>query len=101
MNQSLKSFTTIAFLEGLSYILLLFIAMPLKYIFDMPAPVKYVGWAHGVLFMAYVALLLICGIQYKWTIKRMAFYFVASLLPFLPFFVERKLKQEYSGGQAK
>lgn len=101
MNQNLKSFTTVAFLEGLSYILLLFIAMPLKYFFDMPLAVKYVGWAHGVLFMAYAILLLICGIQLKWSLKRMAFYFIASLLPFLPFFVERKLKQEYAGTQIK
>lgn len=101
MNQNLRSFTTVAFLEGISYILLLFIAMPLKYFFDAPLAVKYIGWAHGALFIAYVVLLLICGIQYKWSFKRTTFYFVASLLPFLPFFVERKLKQEYSGTQVK
>ncbi len=101
MNQNIRSFTRVAFLEGLSYILLLFIAMPLKYFFDLPEAVKYVGWAHGVLFIAYVALLLVCGVQHKWSLKRMAFYFIASLLPFLPFFVERRLKQEYAGTQAK
>ncbi len=101
MNQNLRSFTRIAFLEGLSYILLLLIAMPLKYFFDMPQAVKYVGWAHGVLFVAYVALLVVCGIQYKWSFKRMVFYFIASLLPFVPFFVERKLKQEYAGTEVK
>ncbi len=101
MNQSIKIFTRVAFLEGLSYLLLLFIAMPLKYFFHQPLAVKYVGWAHGVLFVAYAALLLMCGIQHKWSLKRMAFYFLASLLPFLPFFVERKLKQEYGGAPAK
>lgn len=101
MNQDIKLFTRVAFLEGLSYILLLFIAMPLKYIFDLPQAVKYAGWAHGLLFVAYVVLLAYCGIEYKWNFKRMAFYFIASLLPFVPFFVERKLKQEYAGPQVK
>ena len=59
MNSPVRLFSTIALVEGISYVLLLGIAMPLKYFLDMPLAVKVVGWAHGVLFMAYVVLLLI------------------------------------------
>ena len=76
--------------------MLLAIAMPLKYFFDFPIAVKVVGWAHGILFMLYVALLLICWVKYKWNFWRVVLYFIASLLPFLPFIVERKLKREYA-----
>lgn len=87
-------FRKIAFIEGLSYLLLLFVAMPLKYIWMIPEPVKYTGWAHGMLFMAYVVLLFACAFTYKWTLIRTAGYFLASLLPFLPFVVEKKLRSE-------
>ena len=94
MSSTLHTFRKIAFAEGVSYILLLFIAMPMKYFFDQPAAVKYVGWAHGVLFIAYVVFLLACWSKYKWSFQRVAFFFVASLLPFVPFVVERRLKKE-------
>ncbi|MBX2925136.1 MAG: DUF3817 domain-containing protein [Chitinophagaceae bacterium] len=94
MNRTLDLFGKTAFIEGISYLLLLFIAMPLKYFFNYPVLVKYAGWAHGVLFIAYVGLLLACWAEYKWTFKRVAFFFIASLLPFLPFVVEKQLRQE-------
>lgn len=93
---TVRAFTSIAFFEGISYVLLLGIAMPLKYLLNMPLLVTVVGWAHGVLFMAYAAALVICWYQYKWSFGRVVFYFIASLLPLLPFFVERKLKREYN-----
>lgn len=95
MNQTISSFARVAFWEGISYVLLLGIAMPLKYVFDYPFAVKIVGWAHGVLFVAYGILLLLCWIKCQWKISRVAFYFIAALLPILPFFVEQRLKQEY------
>ena len=84
-----------ALVEGVSYLLLLFIAMPLKYFFKIPEPVKYIGWAHGVLFVAYIILLVICWVKYKWAFLRVALFFTASLLPFVPFYVEKELKKEY------
>jgi integral membrane protein len=53
MPSKIKTFATIAFLEGISFAVLLGIAMPLKYFFDLPVAVTVVGWAHGVLFMLY------------------------------------------------
>jgi integral membrane protein len=95
MTSTVKAFTTIAVLEAISYILLLGIAMPMKYWLGMPLAVKIVGWAHGLLFVGYVFLLVLCWFNYRWSFKRVLMYFVASLLPFLPFFVERSLKKEY------
>ncbi len=94
MKNLLDLYRKTAIAEGISYLLLLFIAMPLKYFFDYPLMVKYTGWAHGVLFVAYAALLLVCAFTYKWTFKRVCIFFIASLLPFAPFVVERQLKKE-------
>lgn len=95
MHPKIKRFTTIALLEGISYLVLLAIAMPLKYFFNFPQAVQVVGWAHGILFMLYGILLLLCWIEYRWSFGRVVWFFIASLLPFVPFIVERKLKGEY------
>ena len=79
-------------IEGVSYLLLLFIAMPLKYAYDMPAAVKVTGMAHGVLFVAYCLLLAICMKKFTWTLKFGVYLFVATLIPFGTFVTDRKLK---------
>ncbi len=90
----LKQFCTISILEGVSYLLLLGIAMPLKYMFDMPLYVKYLGWAHGVLFVLYGIYVVLCWYKYKWAYEKAALIFLASLIPFAPFYVDRRLKKE-------
>ncbi|MFB5946025.1 DUF3817 domain-containing protein [Albibacterium profundi] len=91
---TLNRFMQIAFIEGVSTVILFFIAMPLKYLADWPLGVKYVGWAHGLLFIAYLILLVSCWYIYKWSFKRLVIFFIASLIPLAPFWVERKLKRE-------
>jgi len=91
---TLSIFRKIAVAEGLSYVVLVFIAMPLKYWADMPLAVKYTGWAHGLLFMLYIVLLIMAWTEYKWSFKKSAMIGVASLLPFVPFWVDKKLKEE-------
>jgi integral membrane protein len=91
---SLHLFRKVALAEGISYIVLLFIAMPLKYFADMPLAVKYVGWAHGLLFVLYVAFLVMAWQEKKWGIGKVILLFIASLLPFVPFWVDKKLKAE-------
>ncbi len=91
---TLSIFRKVAVAEGISYILLLFIAMPLKYWAEMPLAVKYTGWAHGLLFVLYIALLVMAFVEYKWSLKKTAMIGVASLLPFAPFWVDKKLKEE-------
>lgn len=79
----------ISLLEGLSFIILLGIAMPLKYIFNKPFLVPYEGIAHGVLFIAFiVVLLVVCQLQ-KWSLKVFLIGLIASVLPFAPFLFER------------
>ncbi|WP_118194042.1 DUF3817 domain-containing protein [Albibacterium indicum] len=93
-DSTLFRFMQVAFIEGISTVILFFIAMPLKYLADWPLGVKYVGWAHGLLFIAYLVLLISCWYIYKWSFKRLAVFFLASLIPLAPFWVERKLKLE-------
>lgn len=93
-NTTLNRFRSVAVMEGISFLVLLFIAMPLKYMADWPWAVKYVGWAHGLLFMAYMVLLLQCAVELNWKFKRIAWAFVASLLPFGTFVLDKQLARE-------
>lgn len=88
----LDRFIWISRLEAVSFLLLVGIAMPLKYLADMPLMVKYVGWAHGLLFMVYIVQLLVVSFLLKWDVLRIIYGFVASLLPFGPFVFERSIK---------
>ena len=78
----------IAFLEGLSFIALLGIAVPLKYIYGYEHATQEVGMAHGVLFLSYVGLLYPMRESQGWTWKQIAIAFIASLLPFGTFIAE-------------
>lgn len=87
---SVKSFRLISTLEAISFFVLLGIAMPLKYIWDMPEMVRYVGMAHGVLFVLYVGGAIYMFKKLKWSIKDLFIVVMCSVLPFGPFYVERK-----------
>lgn len=87
---ALKRFKWVAFLEGTSFLLLLFVCMPLKYGFNIPGPNKVVGMAHGVLTVLYVFTLIDFGINYRISFLRAVQFLVASLLPFGTFYAERK-----------
>lgn len=96
MNTSL--FTTslgwlrvIAFLEGLSYIVLLCIAMPLKYYAGKPEAVKHVGMAHGVLFVAYLLLVALVALKQKWSLKEIVIAVLASLVPIGTFYADKTI----------
>ncbi len=94
-NNSLKHFRIVAFLEGVSFLILLFIAMPLKYIYAMPTPNKVIGMIHGVLFVAYVFYLMQVKSENNWTLKKTAIAFLASILPFGTFVLDANvLKKE-------
>ncbi|WP_452596896.1 DUF3817 domain-containing protein [Pontimicrobium sp. MEBiC01747] len=86
----LNIFRITAFLEGVSYILLLFIATPIKYLADDPQYVKLLGMPHGLLFVAYIALAIVLRSTYKWDNKTFAIILVASLIPFGTFYVDKK-----------
>lgn len=93
--KELKTFCRIAVLEGVSYLLLLGIAMPLKYGYNLPDPVKYLGWIHGILFVFYCLFLLLTWIKLKWSFGKVSLAFFASLVPFATFILDRRLRKEY------
>jgi integral membrane protein len=85
----LNRFRSVAFLEGVSFLLLLFIAMPLKYLAGMPLGVKVVGMAHGVLVIAYCLLLAVVHAENNWTLRKTVLSLLVSLLPFGTFYAEK------------
>ncbi len=80
-------------LDGVSYLVLLGIAMPLKYYADMPLAVRIVGSLHGALFLALCWLLLTALLEKRLSFQWCVIVFVCALIPFAPFFLDRKLKE--------
>lgn len=89
MFSLLNTFRFVAILEGVSYILLLFLAVPIKYFGNDPQYVKLLGMPHGLLFVAYIILAVILGSKLKWNSKTLAFVLLASVIPFGTFYVEK------------
>jgi integral membrane protein len=89
---SIYSLRLLGNIEGISYLLLLGIAMPMKYFFGFPMAVKIVGMAHGVLFIAYCLLLALQMKANKWNLLFGIYLFVATLIPFGTFVTDRKLR---------
>lgn len=89
----LTIFRGIAFLEGLSYILLLFIAVPIKYMNNDPSYVKILGMPHGMLFMGYIALSIVLRIDNQWIKNNFLAVILASVIPFGTFVVDYKLNK--------
>lgn len=89
----IKSFRTIALLEGLSLLALLFFAMPMKYIAGNPIYVKNIGMAHGILFILYIAFAILIKNEQKWSFKTLSVVCIASMVPFGTFYIEKKYLQ--------
>lgn len=85
-----KRFYWIGVAEAISFLLLLGIAMPLKYIAGMPLAVSLAGMAHGILFLAYLYLAYDCWQSFKWPLSKFAVAGMASLVPFGPFWFHKK-----------
>lgn len=96
-STALGRFRFIAFWEGLSFLVLLLIAMPLKYGLGMPQFVRVVGMAHGVLFIAYLYTLAMAALDQRWGLKRIVVAFIASLVPGGTLWLEAKLRRESPG----
>ena len=79
-------------LEGSSLILLLFVAMPLKYLFEMPAFVAIIGAVHGVLFLLFIVAALHVHFVYKWNFFKTTWkILLACIIPFGTFYVDAKI----------
>ncbi len=86
----LNLFRITSILEGISYLALFAVTMPLKYLADIFEPNQWVGQAHGILFIAYILLAIVFWYKNKWSYKRGFILLVASLLPFATFYVDEK-----------
>ena len=94
LKTSYTRFRLISFIEGLSYLLLVFVAMPIKYLGDNPYPVKVVGMGHGVLFILFCMALFHVMVNCKWD-KGLSFkLFVYSLIPFGFLIIEKAIKNQ-------
>lgn len=89
----IKSFRSIALLEGISTLALYFFAMPMKYMANDPVYVKNIGMVHGILFMLYIAFALMLKSEQKWNSKTFAIVCLASIFPFGTFYIEKKYLQ--------
>lgn len=87
---TLKNFKVLALVEGISAILLFFFAMPMKYAFDMPIFVKYIGMIHGILFIGYILFATLLKSDAKWNLKQYLEICLASIPPFGTFYIEKK-----------
>ncbi len=93
MNK-IRQLRIVGIAEGISFLVLLFIAMPLKYAAGYPLAVTVVGSIHGFLFIAYIIAMVRALLEHKWGIKKISGVFVASLIPFGTFILDRKLREE-------
>jgi integral membrane protein len=93
-SPALRRFVQVGRLEGLSFLVLVLVAMPLKYLAGWPVAVKYVGWVHGLLFVVFCAALLGAARAERWNFLRLAVAFSSGFVPggawlFEHFFLDR------------
>lgn len=96
MNNSLSLFRKIAFWEGVSAIILFVIAMPMKYLFDMPMAVKIFGNLHGFLVVLFLLFMVVVGNKFKWSIGVYVVCVVACIIPIGTFILDAKFLKPLS-----
>ena len=98
LKKTFSWFRKTAFIEGISFIVLLAIAMPLKYFANMPMAVTIIGGIHGALYVAYMILAFMVkeerNKKFSWLVKA----FIASIIPFGTFVMDKQWKQEEISG---
>jgi integral membrane protein len=92
INSSIGRFRLIAFLEGISLLILVFIAMPIKYGWGNPALVKSVGQIHGILFILFILLAITISLEQEWRFKTTTWkVLLASFIPFGTFYIDKHI----------
>ena len=97
----LKAFRISAILEGISYLALFAVSMPLKYWADIPEPNIYIGYVHGGLFILYMLIAILFSTERKWSIKTMFWVIAAALLPFGTFYLEENYLKPLAAKKTK
>ena len=93
MNSLIRMLRFVSFCEGISFLVLLLVAMPLKYLMGIPEAVKFTGWAHGLLFIVLYALILAALNRGSIGFRTAALTAIAALFPGGPFLMDRKLRE--------
>lgn len=92
LNTNIGRLRIIGFFEGISLLILIFIAMPMKYIYGNPALVKIIGQLHGILFLLFVFNTLSVGVEQKWRFKDTTWkVLLACVVPFGTFYIDNKI----------
>jgi integral membrane protein len=95
--KSIKGFRILSFLEGTSFLVILFVGMPLKYWYDSPEINSISGRIHGGLFVAYVIWAFMLHAEYTWSFKKTTFWILlASIIPFGTFLADKKILSKYN-----
>jgi integral membrane protein len=90
----IRVFRWIALAEGISFLILLFVAMPMKYFMGMPEVVRVVGSTHGVLFLLYVGVLARIHFTQRWPFMFSLYALIASVVPFGTFMLDKHLRRK-------
>ncbi len=90
----IRVFRMVALAEGCSFLILLCVAMPMKYFMGMPEVVRVVGSIHGGLFLLYVGLLAVLHVRQRWSVMFSLYAFVASIIPFGTFILDKQLREK-------
>jgi integral membrane protein len=88
-------------IEAVSFLVLLGIAMPLKYFANLPEAVRVVGWVHGILFIGFFFALMLARDTMQWSLRWTALVLLAALLPFGPFVIDGRLRKEDEACQSE
>ena len=98
---ALRQLRIVALLEGLSFLGLLLVAMPLKHFFGLPIAVRIAGSVHGLLFLLFISALFRVAVERDWPLRRSLAAFGASLVPGGTFVLDRALKREMEAARAE
>jgi integral membrane protein len=95
LSNTLGRLRVIGFIEGVSFLMILFITMPLKYIYHQPEWNQKVGMLHGILFVLYVLTVIQTKIEYDWSWRKTIWALLASIIPFGTFWADQKLFNDH------
>lgn len=96
LKSNLGRLRIVAFLEGLSFLLLMFVAMPLKYVWGYTHATMDIGMAHGILFILYIFMVIPVQSEFKWSTSTTLWALVASVLPFGIFAADARIFSKYA-----
>lgn len=91
LSTNLKTLRISGYVEGASFLILIFICVPLKHIWGIPQPTLYIGAVHGVLFIFYCTMVLLTKQEQQWDFKKTFWALLASILPFGTFVADARL----------